>query len=472
MKKIATLLLIALILLSSSACGSAEEGGRTAAKTDKTNVSGRNTESEISEAAEGPERERGLTLLCDGSSSFSNHFGTEEGFYYFTEPNVIAEGLSGCRLMYIDYAARQEVYLCSDSGCRHNSESCSSVFSQPEFGADSLVFVHEGSLYVLSREYDQDGSQMLDLTGASSPSVESASAVLYRMGLDGSSRQKIFTFPDNTTTENMVFSDGGDLWFVTKNLSFEQEGNNVYASSANRALSKYDVSEGKITETISLSFDDSMFYKVIGASDTKFVLCGTAYPGGMSEAEAGRLSDEEWKQAFSGSEIVGSTLDKNSREKSEIFRMPNKLMRSMTGIVRDGVLFASNCESGGIFRLDLNTNEKTVLSSLSQDYIFFALDGVLCCWDSGSGSDHTLYFVDMETGETRPCTLTNKSLGWPLDIMAVSGDQALVIYDYEAEPHGDGSYEITKYQYGLISEADLAAGVDRFEPIAMAGKGR
>ncbi len=56
--------------------------------------------------------------------------------------------------------------------------------------------------------------------------------------------------------------------------------------------------------------------------------------------------------------------------------------------------------------------------------------------------------------------------------MAEVGDKVLVIYDYDATPYGDDSYEITKYQYGLIAKADLYNGIDNYEPIAMIRRGR
>lgn len=124
-----------------------------------------------------------LTLLCDDKSSFNNHCSTDKGFYYFTESGEITDDFYGFRLMYVDYATQKEVYLCSDSGCRHNSESCTAVFNADEFGFDSLVFVHEGYLYVLNRDYDQDGTTYFSDDG-SNIEPEKKSAELYRMGLD------------------------------------------------------------------------------------------------------------------------------------------------------------------------------------------------------------------------------------------------------------------------------------------------
>ena len=63
------------------------------------------------------------------------------------------------------------------------------------------------------------------------------------------------------------------------------------------------------------------------------------------------------------------------------------------------------------------------------------------------------------------------SLGWNLDLLAMAGDQALVVYDYEFIPLGEETYDITRYQYGLISLEDLLNSRPNYTPIAMVGKG-
>lgn len=87
------------------------------------------------------------------------------------------------------------------------------------------------------------------------------------------------------------------------------------------------------------------------------------------------------------------------------------------------------------------------------------------------GSNHTYYFIDVNTGKISHSGLVNKSLGWSLDIIAETDDQVLTIYDYDATAKGDGSYHINGYQYGLISKEDLYAGRDNFFPISMIGTG-
>ncbi|HJA34308.1 MAG TPA: hypothetical protein H9794_08550, partial [Candidatus Mediterraneibacter merdigallinarum] len=67
--------------------------------------------------------------------------------------------------------------------------------------------------------------------------------------------------------------------------------------------------------------------------------------------------------------------------------------------------------------------------------------------------------------------LTNEALGWPLDLMAEAGGHALVIYDYEYTDNGDGSYEISRYQYGLIRLEDLLNSVPDYTPVKMIREG-
>ena len=75
------------------------------------------------------------------------------------------------------------------------------------------------------------------------------------------------------------------------------------------------------------------------------------------------------------------------------------------------------------------------------------------------------------TGEISHSGLVNKTLGWDLDFKAVLEKDVLVVYDYEATSSWGGSYEITLYQHGLISQEDLFVGNDNFRKINMVGKG-
>ncbi len=51
--------------------------------------------------------------------------------------------------MYIDFATHQEIYLCSNSGCNHYTESCSSVFLENEVPSDSsILFIWNNKIFI------------------------------------------------------------------------------------------------------------------------------------------------------------------------------------------------------------------------------------------------------------------------------------------------------------------------------------
>lgn len=428
----------------------------------EADISGQKGEGET----KGGEDGSGFVLLSDANSAFSNHFGTEQGYYQFTESQEIADGLYGKHLTYIDYAQREEVYLCSDSACLHNSATCSSVFLDDEFGRDPLPFVWEETLYVLGREYDGDG--VVEVFGGGAPDM--AAAALYRMELDGSDRKKIYTFPEDTVVEKLVFGSGDTLWFVIKEFVFEQEGNQTYTLAKERRICRYSIADNKMSEGVSLDFGDNIQYKVIGGYGSLLVLSGVAYPDGMSETDVMRLDDDKWRNVWQNSSTIYSTFDVATQEKKEIYRTDNREMSFCA--VKGGMLFIADSVSGEITRLNLDTGEQSVLASLKQNYIYYVLRDTLCCVSIEDVNDKSLYFVDMESGEVKRSMLTNLSLGWQLDILAETEREVLVIYDYDAKDNGDGSYEILQYKYALISKEDLYNGVAGYKPVTMLGRGR
>lgn len=182
----------------------------------------------------------GLQILND-SDHLANCY-TKDGYYYLTkDATELEDGTWGTHLMYMDFATKQEVYLCSNAGCKHNTADCPSVFLMNEFPLyASGIFVYGHKLYVLSKESDNEGSVTQDLVVSSDDAAvetEAAKAVLYEMNLDGTNRQKVFTFNAGLTVEDVVLGDESGLYFVTKKLSNTMgEGNNSVTTSTDRKL--------------------------------------------------------------------------------------------------------------------------------------------------------------------------------------------------------------------------------------------
>lgn len=414
----------------------------------------------------------GLQILND-SDHLANCY-TKDGYYYLTEDATeLEDGTWGTHLMYMDFATKQEVYLCSNAGCKHNTADCPSVFLMNEFPLyASGIFVYGDKLYVLSKESDNEGSVTQDLVVSSDDAAvetEAAKAVLYEMNLDGTNRQKVFTFDVGLTVEDVVLGDESGLYFVTKKLSNTMgEGNNSVTTSTDRKLVFWNKSTQKAEDICSLNFEDGINWKIIGCMDNALVLSGTDYGKALTTDDYTK-SDDDWNNMYKNSSEVVATLDLNTKTLDEKYRMDNATLHSIA--VMDGTLYVSNSETGEIKTINLTTKEEKVLCTLAQNYIMNTFDHVLCCDTWNDENDRTYYFVNTDTGEVQHSSLVNQALGWNLKFKAEVGSQILVIYDYEYTPLGDNSYDITQYKYALIDKSDLYAENAKYEPILMVGKG-
>lgn len=415
----------------------------------------------------------GLELLA-ADDGYGCH--TQDGYYYLTEDMVeLTDGSYGCHLMYVDFGSCQEVHLCSNAGCSHNSPDCQAVFLYDDFPFMSTrIFIYQDSLYILSRDFDNDGSMQTDFMAEGDGfKMETSPCVLYRAGLDGSGREKVYAFDPALSLEDCVMGDGRGLYLVAKKLTSERDGMDTYISSTERRLLFLDPVERKESTVCSLDFGDNVSWEIMGCTGDTVLLSGIDYGRELSREEF--FDDDAYKELHENSEAVYATLslgdmeEGHSMELHPLYRMSN---REENSALAEGTrLYVSSSADGCIRWIDVNTGEEHQLVSRPGQYFYLyeAMGNKLCCKD-GSW-DETFYFVDTDTGEVSHSGLVNKNNGWSLEFRATVGSDVLVIYDYEATYLGNGSYDITRYQYGLISLEDLVAGRDNFRRINMVGKG-
>ncbi len=467
-KKWIALLLAGLAICNLSACGNGnsdqnfEKQGEYSGAVDpgKQNTQ---TSNETNSA-------NGLTSLIHQFGLFHRYCNTEDGFYYLTEKDsLLADGSYAPHLMYMDYATCQEVYLCSDSSCQHNTKDCTSVMGGAS--SDGRIFTWDGYLYYLDRSPDTSGSTIINIIGdAGSANVEAERAELYRMNLDGSGRERIYSFDAATTVEDVALGSDSGLFFVTKKLENRESGSGTYITTSDRQLICLNPNSGKATPVCSLDFDDGLNWEIIGSADDKVILKAYQYPNGMTEEEAAALDQGAYLNLLKNSQIVYACLEPFTGEKAQVYSQAAG-DNAFSEAVLNGYLYASNASSQDIVRINLATGEQSTLCSLENNYLYGTLGKYLCCTSQDLTSDYGYYLIDGENGEITHCSLTNQALGWGLDLMAVAGDHALVVYDYDYTPLGDNSYEITRYQYGLISMDDLLNSVPNYTPIQMVGEG-
>lgn len=462
MKKIFVLFMI-VVLVCSSLCACSGQTGMSG-------KSGQNPGGQQHTGGNDSSGSAGLQLL-------SNRYGesacnTENGYYYLTTATKkLRDGNYGTHLMYMDFAAGREIYLCSTAGCKHDSLDCPAVFSYDDFPVSStLLFVFGDHLYILSREYDGDGSvsQGTITIGGDGSSVESQPAVLYCANLDGTNREKIFTFDAALTLEDKIFGNDKGIYVITKKLSADKDGNQTYTTSSERKLMFLDLSSLSLSEVCSMDFGDHISWQIIDCSPNDFLLCGVDFGREVSRDE---IWDEDLhKEIYKNSFRVYALLSRDGGKPKELARQSNKCDNSAKLLGEN--LYLSSEDNQNIDALNIQTGEKKTLCTLPQNLIMDTLDDMLCCQGWDLAGDPIWYFVETKTGAVTKTPLVIPCNGWSIDFRCETKTDVLFVYDYDATETERGSYEIHQYKHALISKNDLFAGKDNYHKIEMVGPGQ
>lgn len=481
MKKVLVLFMIAVFIYIFLCACSSKTGVGEGTSDNEQNLSGQNSsENSASVQDSGVQENTGgdnASSENGGLQLLSNRYGesacsTENGYYYLTEETTeLRDGDTGMHLMYMDFASGREIYLCSTAGCKHDTPDCPSVFLYDEFPlSTTILFVFKEHLYILSREYDHDGSVsqgVIDI-GGDGTSVESNPSVLYSANLDGTERKKIYTFDAALTLEDKVFGNDKGIYVITKKVSADKDGDQTYTTSSERKLMFLDLSTLSLEDVCPMDFGDHISWQIIGCCQNDFLLCGTDFGREISRDE--KWDDDVYKELYKNSHEVYALLSRDGGKPKELTRQSNRYENS--GKLLGDSLYLSSRKNQKIEVLDIKTGEKKSLCTLPQNLIMDTLGDRLCCREWNLSGDPIWYFVDTKTGEVTHTPLTIPCNGWSIDFRGETAKDVLFIYDYDATDCHDGSYEIHTYKHALISKDDLFTGKDNYRKIKMIGPGK
>lgn len=463
MKKIIAILLTLGMAFSLCACG--EETSNGELNLEKTeNSLGKS--SDVKNSAKSNEQGGTGNNLRFLTSNENESCYTENGYYYLSGPEELSDGSHGYQLMYVDFATAQEIYLCNNAGCIHNTQDCPAVLGcEDNFGIFTLFFSHMDFLYFLNKEPDMDGSLTQQIIVVDSDNVESESkpTVLWRANLDGTDREKIYTFDSSVTLEDSIWADDQGIYVITKKLSADKTEEGTYTNSSERKLVYLNLETLEEKEICSLEFDDDISWNVMGCYDGTFVMRGMDYGRAVSLQEI--FDDDTYKELYENSADVIATVDLSTGTLSEKYRISNQEEHS--AITKENILYLSYAKDGIIKSINLDSGEEKEVCKFENSWIYKTIGDKLCCMAWDLTSDYTYYYVDMNTGEVTHSGLVNKFTGWQLEFLAELENEVLVIYDNQGIKNPDGSCETTWNQYGLISKDDLFEGVDNFRKIEM-----
>lgn len=387
----------------------------------------------------------------------SNGATTNDGYYYLTDYSRLNNGKLAKHLMYIDFKTKQEIHLCNNSACTHKTEDCTSVFNKDEFQFDSKVFIWNNKIYVISKSTDTSGQVTMGVLGETSKNnVESSKAVLYQLNLDGTNREKIYTFDDNATIEDFVIGSGNGIYLIAKKVETKYTGGNAYNTSSERKLIYLDLNTKKESTILSLNRNDNIDWKVIGSTGRNLILYGIDLGGQVTDEEKHNNND-----LYKNSSDVFALLDIDNDTLKEVYRVKAP---SRTYTVDEKNLYYNIDGNSKILKIDLKTGKEETLANLSSVWVDRVIDNKLLCI-TNSGKNPISYFIDVDTGKMTESKLVNKSTGFSIEIISTSQKEVLAIYDSDVTFNSDGSWTTHSNKYGVISKEDFFTGQDSFQNI-------
>lgn len=455
MKKLISIILCATLTFGLTACekstGSSEEISMT--ESSALSVSEPVSSFDESSIPNVPEESGELTLLAKNNCSepfFKTFCGTDNGAYILRRSSKGKDkGLYGAFLTYVDYASKQEVYVCSDSACKHDNEHCAAFFNEKEFFCDDFgcrLFVFGDKLYLLSAPVDMDNRIQNDTQEPEygAEDILKRRSAIYRMNIDGSERERIYQADAEENIESFAVGDGDDyLWFITKIPTAEKDEKTgaFYLHSKNRALIKFDVAEKSIVERIPLEDVGNIVPSFEGIMGGKFIFSGTSYADGGTEMdgyekhEVGVLEDTftsgEWER-IENSETVYFALDRSNREIKETFRV--KYSEESHQRFQGDFLYRVFKDNSG-YKVNLGTGERAELENAESEL------------------EPNIYESPLFNSDEEPPRL-----------LLTTKDKALIYRETGGEPNYGGVLNPTP-QLALISLEDFRNGTANYNDI-------
>lgn len=371
---------------------------------------------------------------------------SDSGYYYLQYRDDAA-----INICYIDYASKQQLILCNQPNCLHNSDMCNAWM--PYTGSTAGIYEIDGKLYII--HYGSLTTNDYKLFGeAAAPNIEVRNA-------DGTNASTLLQLPTNSYFTGNFATDGNYLYGMLKEIqSSESENTNAVTK-----LVKISLQDGNL-ETINEM--TQMEPSIVGASGCFLVL---------SYYQVDSTSDS----------MLPSSLCYESYDTTN-----GKSVPLYTFSRADGTCI---CVGDNLFYIDKATHEvksyaiqtgsEQILYTLSLDdysdlYCSYALPDsiVLLLYpkDADSNVVHAILFVD--TGElleiTQPMSSDETSNGKTqmIEIAAENGDEFLVIsgihyqnVSFQTSNAESIAMPTAYYEFSTIKRSDFLNNIDNFTRI-------
>ena len=479
MKKIISVITAAAMALSLTACDKADNDSENNSDIGGENFSSASTNESTNSTEQSspdvPSTGANPIMLTKNkkirNSDWECSCETEDGVYYFQRAQSKSIG-SFYYIMYIDYATGQETYLCSDSSCNHDTDRCSSYLSNREFFSDynMRLFEYRDKLYFLNigTILDESRAQM-----GGSPYEEHCRSSLYRMGLDGSNRELVYTFDKEISVQPFAAGNGNALWFFVKTptVDYDEDRHTYFFGTKEPTMIKLDLSDRNIVEQIPLyKFGDLENISIVDCLDEKVIFWGSKLPEGVTRQDINALRDlenpllnyDKVQELTKNTNGIYFTLNLNNKEIEEIYRYDYEKENIDFEFTDGEYVYLTDTEKQTTVRIDLKSGEKSEFYP-SDGYIAIGMaDGKFEC-RSVDKDDQTVYFIDKESGEITSnalrSTFSDEDDDYSMcdDAVAFGKDCVLI-----RSSHGPGFME---YYYSIMSLDDYFNGRENYKEV-------
>lgn len=447
MKKLLILTLALCLLLGgcgSSGSGSADTGASDSPGPDSASAFRTETE------PVGENVRYELRDLYNGS-------GNEQGYYHIAARAAGGAEPDHCNIFYMDYATRQEIYLCNKPDCTHDNENCAS-YLPGSIESDYGILATDTALYLLDTPISAFAPATFDPSG-SGATPEARAPAIYQMRLDGAGRTRVLELESGLHISGPYLYGGGRLYCSGAKTETKDEGNGmISASSGKQELMEFDL-EKKTSRTVTgIAYD-----QVIGAYQDKLILCRYQFP-----VDPDSLLDDDNAYMENFRKATGKLvfLDPVSGTEEVFYEAGSDNVAGMTQW-ENKIYFSPAKNSSSILCLNLDTRKTTTVTDrlpAGKGYVSCEYGALLwtCYDDKEVNAEVTAcYQINPETGVVTPMSLMIQNPYGPIRILEESGAYYLVISDYLGKEEktwaGTMQFNVQGTVYSLLKKSDYEA---------------
>lgn len=356
--------------------------------------------------------------------------GTDKGYYQLEtlHPGSVS-------ILYIDYAAAREIFLCPRPECLHDTDSCTSFLSLGEDMAIPILFATDDALYFIQ-------------TGAS----HSAPPHLSTSSLSGTEMRTLAEFPSTYTVLPDFYTDGESIYLQVYDIDAD-------SITSTQKIVKVDLGTGACYELY--EFSGQSLASIVGAFGRNLIAdIYTVEPGAEKGAWAYRFLNVDTAELSEevisidpdkcGSYWYGSSLYKIHYEEKELEITDYCTQESKTVSYAD------------VFTQDGFPEFQTDIGVASMNDALVRLD---CKTVEYAENPRFMFLFNLITGELQPYSLIKTFNQDEITILAETDDAYLVCTDYiaaESAPSGLTPFYTYSPQYALISKNDFAASAPNY----------